>query len=128
MAESITVTERIVVGGTSIGPSLAIPEGLLVGCDVTISASAADEQIIIPIDISQVKLLFILSELDLTLETNNGTTPDDTIAIKAGVPYLWREDKVDSLILTADVDAIFVTNGVAATSRLQIYAILDNTP
>jgi len=94
----------------------------------TIAGNTTDRQISVAIDVSAVKSFFLLSDQAVTVETNSGSAPDDTITLKAGVPYVWNTDSYNSFLLTADVTALFVTNSGEQTATLQLRCIQDATP
>ncbi len=96
--------------------------------DEVITADAEDELVVFTLDVSQVKSIFILAEGDMTLETNNGAAPTDTINLKAGVPYIWTTDSDDSFKLGSDVTALYMTELSSANNRLQIESVYDPTP
>lgn len=94
----------------------------------SIAIAAADFAINIAIDVSAVKSIFILSDQDLTLETNDGTTPDDTITLKANVPYIWNADSYDVFLLTTDVTQLLLTNASGVIASLRVIVSQDSTP
>lgn len=90
--------------------------------------SSTDLQINISIDVSACKSFYLISDQDVTVETNDGTTPDDTISLLAGVPYVWTENSYDTFKFGTDITAIFVTNSSGASATVQIRALVDATP
>jgi hypothetical protein len=80
------------------------------------------------LDISQVKSLLISCDKAVTLKTNSSSTPTDTIAVKAGVPYIWNTDSYDACLVTADVTTAFLTNAGASDAAFSLRAIYDPTP
>jgi hypothetical protein len=69
-----------------------------------------------------------VSDKAITLETNSGGSPVDTIALAANVPYDWRVGNADAFRLGTDVTGLFVTNASGDEARLQIEVLFDNTP
>lgn len=73
------------------------------------------------IDVSEVQSILIKSDQDITIKTNSSGSPDDTLAIKAGMPYIWITGKsYDTLKLTVDVASIYVTNTAAANLSIEV--------
>ncbi len=95
--------------------------------DEEITADATDQEVAYTLDFSQLKALFILADGNMTLETNSGAAPADTITLVAGVPYIWNTDSYDSCLITQDVTALFMTETSSATNRLRIESIYDPT-
>lgn len=96
--------------------------------DIAVAAATTDKLVNIAIDVSEVKSLFLLSDKDVTLQTNNGNTPDNTITLKAGVPVIWYPDSGYSNPLTTDVTKIYITNAGASDATVKIRVLQDSTP
>ena len=95
---------------------------------VAVADAASDLAVNIAIDFSALKLLYLVSDQDLTVETNDGTTPDDTLTLKAGKPLLWFEDSGFSNPLSADVTSLHVTNASGTDATLTVKTLQDATP
>ncbi len=98
------------------------------GFDESIANGQTDKQVVVAIDVSAVKSIVILSDQAVTLETNSGSTPTNTLSLVAGVPYVWNTDSYDTFKLTGDVTAVYITNSSGAAARVQLDALLDATP
>lgn len=85
-------------------------------------------QVGIAIDVSAVKSFWVKSAAALTLETNSSSAADDTIVLKAGIPYEWNSDSYDSFLLGTDVTALFFTNASATATTVSCGFIYDATP
>jgi len=96
--------------------------------DETIADGQTNKQLTCTLDVSAVKSFYMVSDQDVLFETNSGGSPADTIALLAGVPYVWNEDSYDAFLLGTDVTAIFITNASGATATLQIRASYDPSP
>jgi hypothetical protein len=94
----------------------------------TVADSVTDQLIVISIDVSQIKSIYILSTQDLTLETNNSGAPVDTISLVANMPYIWTTDSYDTNKLGTDVTAIYLTNSSGATATFDLRCVYDSTP
>ena len=94
----------------------------------TIPADSTDLELVIAIDFSALKMLLIVSNKALTLETNSGSVPDDTITLVADEPLVWWTGSPHSNPLTADVTSIFVTEGASDEAILDIRTLQDATP
>ena len=104
--------------GTGQGPSV----------DETIGDPVTDKLVVWTADISQLVGLMMLSDQDLTIETNDGSSPGDTINLKAGIMLDWHTDTYFPKPLSVDVTALYVTNASGSEARLQIESVLDATP
>jgi hypothetical protein len=67
-------------------------------------------------------LAVLLSDQDCTIKTNNTSTPDDTIVLKANHPLVWvAGDGYFSNPFSADVTEVFVTTTIE--TNLQVYLL-----
>jgi hypothetical protein len=128
MSFSHIVTQNVQVGSTLVSGSETYTGSGKVSIEETIAASTTDDDIVLALDVSAIQSIIILSDQDVKIETNDGTSPDDTIDLVADVPYVWNTDSYDSCLLTTDVTVIYVTNAGATAATLKIEALLDATP
>lgn len=97
--------------------------------DLTIPDSTVDQEVVIALDVSAVSYFYIVSDQALTVETNDGSSPDDTLTLVANHPYLWTSDDYDTFLLdTADITALYLTNASGSTANVKIRAGQDATP
>ena len=105
-------------------------EAAPVEIDVDVPDSTTDDEVNCAIDYSQVKFLLILVDGALTIETNDGSSPDDTINLGGDNEelYLWTEEDIDTLKITADVTKLYLTNSSGATVNFRLVCLQDPTP
>ena len=104
--------------GDAQGPSI----------DVVVADATADQEVVISIDKSQIKAIFMLSSVDVLIETNSSAGTADLINLKAGEPYIWFTDSLDTNLITQDVTAMFLTTGSVGVGRFQLEVVYDSTP
>lgn len=119
-------------GGT-IAKSITTPSsGAETALDESIAATTTDELVAFVMDVSQLKSIYIVSDQDLLLQLNDGTTPSNTITLVANKPFTWitgdnaLRDTAGALI-TTDITAIYATNAGASAALLQLRASYDPT-
>lgn len=127
MAHQFQFTEKVVIGGVSTQDVNTLSAGQRIAIDESIPDSSSDLLVALAIDVSQVKGVYILSDQDITLETNDGSSPDNTLALKAGIPYVWYTNKYDALKFTSDITALYVTNASGEAARLIAEFLVDPT-
>jgi hypothetical protein len=132
MALSAIINRSIRInGGTAIGTTnQAISAGANCSISETIAAAASNLEVAFVLDASQVSALVLIATADMTVETNDGTTPDNTFTLKANVPYVWTSADGGTLRDTAgvsvvDITALFVTS--TAGGVLSVEALFDPT-
>lgn len=96
--------------------------------DEPIADSETDFAVAFTLDVTACKAFFMVSTQDVTIETNDGATPTDTISLVANVPYMWTDASYHAFLLTADVTGLFVTNASGATANLTVFALSDPSP
>lgn len=128
MSFSAQITEAISIGGAEYAKNNTLSGASKLEISESVADSETDKEIVCAIDVSAVKAVVICSSQDVTLETNNGSTPDDTFSLKANLPYVWYTNKYDSLLLTVDVTSIFITNASGSAATIEVYVITDPTP
>jgi hypothetical protein len=96
--------------------------------EISIADSITDQLNNLAITVASVKSIYLCSNKALTLKTNSSGAPDDTLNLVADVPYVWNTDSYDSLLLTVDVTAFYLTNASGAAAILTVEVIEDATP
>lgn len=105
--------------GTANGPLIV----------TSVADSSTDFNINYAVDVSTVKTFWIVSTQDVTVETNDGTTPADTIALKANIPYVWiASAPYDTFLLGTDVVSLKVTNASGSAAVVTSGHTYDETP
>ena len=128
MSFTHTVNSVYAVGTRTITQSVSKSASAQLSIDEEIVDSSSDLEIAMVLDVSEIAMILILSDQDITLETNSGAAPDNTLSLKAGEPYIWHADSLFTNKLTVDITAIFITNDSGAAARLQIEVLYDATP
>ena len=90
--------------------------------------AATDQLCNIAIDVDKVQIFFLVSTQDVTIETNDGESPGNTLALKANEPYSWHVSALDDFKLTVDVTAFYVTNSSGEAATVTCYVLQDTTP
>jgi hypothetical protein len=96
--------------------------------NVVVANGQTNKEVVLAIDFSQLKAIFISSDRAVLIETNDGTTPDDTITLAANVPYIWQVGSASACLITEDVTKVFVTNASGADANLRFRVLQDATP
>lgn len=129
---SVTVTQTFNVNGVSFSSSKTLSPSDEVRASGTFSVAngQTDKALSIGgVDASQLVAVWLKSDAAVTLETNSGSTPDDTIALAADVPYIWFTGDLDSCLITTDIaNTIYCTNASGGTATIQMAFVQDGTP
>ena len=125
------ITRRVETAGESIEQTKVTTVDAEDNRDVSVPDETTDFLVNIAIDVSLLKSLYIDSDQDVTIESNDGTTPDDTLTIKKDSPLVWdADDDQDNPFPSAvDVTKLHITNvSNSAVANVRIRVGQDSTP
>lgn len=89
--------------------------------DVPVAASQTDKPIALAFTRANLAAIIILVTVDMTLETNSSSAPDDSFALKAGKPFVYVADAGTPVPFSADVTTGFLTNTTAGSFQALIF-------
>jgi hypothetical protein len=115
-------------GATPVSAEIEKTGGSEANISESIPDSSSDLEVNWTCDYTALELLYITSDQDITIETNDGTYPDDTLTINANQAVSWADGDEFDCPLTADVTALFVTNASGLAAQLEIRSLTDPTP
>lgn len=120
-------------GADAINKSFDLTGGSEQNLDEAVAAGSNPLSIAFPLDVSALKLLYIVADQDLVVKTNDNTTPNNTFTLVAGVPFVWSTGgaalrDTGGTAVSTDVVTLKVTNAGEDDATLQIRALLDPTP
>ena len=125
-------TQRLTISSELMGESVSNTISETASSPIIVTESVADSQtdfqINVAIDVTAVKSFYIVSDQDVTIETNSGSAADNTLALKAGEPYIFHVSSLDTFLLDTDVTAFFVTNASGSTANIKVRGLQDATP
>lgn len=126
MAHSITTEVKCRVDGVEIGGEFTTIAGSRRSISEDVPAETSGLSVACPIDVSALKLLFIITDVDMTL-TFEG--PDTEMQVDAGMPIFWHYlSQVENPFGTVDVTSITVDNATSSEGTLRIEILTDPTP
>lgn len=127
---TMTITRAVeVAGATPIAKQLAKTGTLLtLLSEEAVADAQTDYEITTTIDVSAVKAFYLVSTQNVTFETNNGSTPTNTISLLANQPYEYITGDYNSFLLTGDVTSVFITNASGSQALVSMYVLVDPTP
>lgn len=126
---TMVLTEAIAPGNdTPIQKLNTLTGSARLSVEESVADGQTNKQIVCAVDVSAVKAFYLVSSQDVTFETNSGSSPADTIALKAGVPYVWHPTSYHAFLLGTDVTSIFITNASGSAATVQMEVLTDATP
>lgn len=126
--QSLTLNHGYSGGGGGQTKNVIKTAGSLVATDETVAIAANNFLVGVSIDVSELEAIYINSTQDLTLETNSGGSPQETIALKANVPLAWFANGYFAVPFAGDVTGFYFTNGSGVAADVTIRILQDPTP
>lgn len=129
MSESATLLNRF-TGGLSASGEKTYTGDERTTQSFTVADAVTDQQRTLTIDVSEMQVVFFLSDQDILVEWNDNAGAQGSIALKAGVPFVERvaADQYHTAKLAVDVTDTYWTNASGATANVQVGVIQNNTP
>lgn len=127
MAFTHNIVRTYQEGGRTTTNTLTLSGNSESAFSLSVAVASPDTALAASIKYAGLKALMISSDLDLTIETNDGTTPDDTIEVAAGKAYYWSADDGSDNPLTADVTALYLTATGTGSANVEIRVLQDAT-
>jgi hypothetical protein len=114
------IQQTYVIGGKNGSFTISKEaEALIPSIELVVPAAQTNFPIIFALDVSQLKMIHIVSTKDCILETNSGGSPIDVFPLKANEPLQWWEGHpVLDNPFTADVTGLYITNTDELTFNL----------
>lgn len=128
MAFTHTLTFNHSQGNNQISKQVSKSADSEKNLDITVPDSSTNLAIAYTCDVSELKSLFIVSTVNMTLETNNSGSPTDTLTLIAGEPVVWFTGCPMECPFSADVTALYATTGSVGEGTLSIRSAIDATP
>ena len=127
MSLSNTISFTCRAGDATISKTETITGEARKSYRVSVPDSTDDQLVDVAFLIDDLKFAYILSDQNVTLETNNGGAPVDTINLTANKPAVWT-DYLDGLLgslFSQTVTAFYFTNASGATASITIEILHD---
>jgi len=98
--------------------------------NVTLAASASLVEVTVAFTQAQLRSIFILSNLTVTMRTNSSSSPVETITIQANKPFTWQFAGYGTIPFSAaGVTRLFFSNADSVSSAsVNIRVLIDATP
>jgi hypothetical protein len=129
MSITHTLTISVTTGGVALSKSFDVTDGSELNISEPVADAAANLEIAFAAVRAKLKSFYMVADQVLTVETNDGTTPDDTFTLVADRPVTWYEGCGVAIndFLSADITSIFASNASGDDATLVIKAVIDPT-
>lgn len=120
---TMTMQQSVKVGSNTIAKSTNATVETQVILDEVVEDSVTDQEHLVAIDVSALKMFAMVASVDMTVDTNDSGTPQETFSLTAGVPVFFKEG--DDAIFSGDVTKLFVSNSSGEDGVLSVLAGMD---
>jgi hypothetical protein len=128
MANTAVVEHTLTIGGVALSVSETLSEEGLQSVDISVATATTDQEVAVQIHNTEAEYVMVSSDKNVSMQTNDGAAPDDTIAIVAGKPLVWRKGAGIPFPFAGAVTALFFTNVSGATAAIKIRVLGGATP
>lgn len=128
MAFTQTLDQTVNIGSRSVVENKTYTGTGQASVSESIADSTTDGLVNIAIDVSEIKIIIMSSDQDLTVKTNSSGAPDETISLVAGVPLIWTSDSYYVNLLATDITKLYVTNASGSAAEFKVEVLVDATP
>lgn len=112
-------------GSTSLSDSVALTGELATEASISLAASTTDQQENIAFNHTNLRAIYIKSDVTVTLETNaTDATGGNTITITAGKPFIWFLGCGLTNPFTAAVATTYWTNATAGAATIYMRTLV----
>lgn len=123
------LTQSLQLGSSLVSDAPSYTGSAYQYLEETIVTATTDGEIVFTCDVSAIKAIIILSDQNITFETNAADHAGGNIlSLLANVPYVWTYDSYFTNLLTADITKLYITNASGSTATLKILVLTDATP
>ena len=123
MAFTVKLQQTVSEGSTIVNKIQSYTCGTVLKLSEAVADSVTDQSHLLAIDISAMSVFYMVADQVLTIETNSGSSPQETFTLVANKPVIWRT--ADTAIFAGDVTALFVTNASGTAATLEVLVGLD---
>ena len=100
--------------------------GLIV--EESIPDSTTNQLVSLAFVLAELLAYYMVSDKALTIKTNSSSTPQETISLAAGVPFVYVPGAGLASPFAGNVTALYATNASGSAAALQIRVLVDATP
>lgn len=130
MSVSYVITPTLREGNNSLAVAVTKTQDGQATFSGTLATGVSNQEISIAFTTTNLEVIYISTTQDLTLETNSGSAADDTISLKANVPFLWMKNSGIAVPFVGNSGAItklFLSNASGSTATIEIRVLKDTS-
>lgn len=105
-------------GSAPLADAVAVQGELATEANIALAGAATNQQENIAFNHTNLRGVYIKSDQDVTLKTNSSGSPDNTITIKAGIPFVWVYQSGITNPFSAAVTTTYWTNAGSAAATI----------
>jgi hypothetical protein len=125
------VTISVLEGGIQLSSQFSISGGAKASISEAVLVADNPKAVVCPLDVSALKMLMLMADQDVVVETNSASSPANVFTLTAGKAFLWVEGMgalrdTAGTAVTVDITTLHVN--LAANANFFVEALLDPTP
>ena len=109
-------------GSVTLSDTVTLATGTVaVDVGIALSASTTNQLVAMGYITANIKAVYIKTDVDVTIKVDSSGSPEQTILMKAGVPYIWCTGNPSVLLLATDCNVgWYLTCTLAANVYVRI--------
>ncbi|TXH99556.1 MAG: hypothetical protein E6Q76_19600 [Rhizobium sp.] len=112
-------------GSVSLSDSVALTGELATEASIALAGSTTNQQENIAFNHTNLRGIYIKSDVTVTLKTNSSGSPDNTFTITAGVPFIWWYESGVTNPVTAAVTTTYWTNATSDAATIYMRTLVS---
>ena len=112
-------------GSVPLGDTVTLAGSLATEANFSVAGSASNAQQAIDFSQSNLRAIYIKTDQDLTLKTNSTGSPQETVTLKAGVPFVWVYQSGITNPFAGNVTATYWSNAGATAANVYIRLLVN---
>lgn len=111
-------------GSVSLSDSVVTTGELATESSISVAGSTTNQQENIAFNHTNLRGIYIKSDVTVTLKTNSSGSPDNTITVTAGVPFVWHYQSGVTNPFSAAVTTTYWTNATSGAATIYMRTLV----
>jgi hypothetical protein len=107
-------------GTTTLLGTVTISTEVENNVSVSVPASTTNQQAALAFTVADVEMVYMISDVTVTLKTNSSGSPQETITLTAAKPVIWYTGCGLTIPFAGNVTTIYLTNATAGAAAVNI--------
>lgn len=112
-------------GSVSLSDQVTLSGAIATEASFSVPGSTTNQQQAIDFNQSNLQGVYIKTDQDVTLKTNSTGSPQETISLKAGIPFVWVKGAGVANPFAGNVTTTYWSNAGATAANVQVRTLVN---